>query len=891
MSTGTSSELSESKNRVVAIRQRAREAYQTGTPAMQVVARMAHETETVIVDFFRDMLETLAPAERKLVEQNTAVVKMGGFGRGELAPFSDVDLLFLHRGTINETLTGALGCVVRDCWDAGIKLGHTVQTMRDAVRLAKTDITFATAAIEAELLCGDAQLLNNFKLLFRRKIVDRNFTTFIEECLTTRKIERKQYGATVSQVQPNIKRSPGGLRDLHLIRWICFAEFQTPEIDELHRVWALSEKDVQALKAAREFLTHLRCDLHFAAGGPQDVLTREEQLRISAERKYLAPPGQQPVERFMQEYFHHAAAIEDISERLTAREIPQAIGARIVQRILPSKTEDIFTLDANQVDVQAEHHDQLCGDLDSQMRLFSLSAEHGIPPAPQLLREISQAPRSDPPPVSPAAARDFLSILGRAEGAGRTLRMMYKAGVLEKIIPEMSQARGLLEFNEYHQFTVDEHSLRAVEAPESFADSSSLLGQVYREIKRKELLHLALLIHDLGKGYEEDHSQVGGEIAGAVAERLGLESAQRDILVLLVEKHLVMSHLAFRRDISDMDLVLTFTRDVGSLDQLRKLYVLTAADIVAVGPGTWTEWKGELLSELYERSMMLLSGISHTHQTIDRDEQLRERVISHVASSPELLKIYPKNGWLAETLATLPEHYLTSTPTEQTAADLAAVAQLPPNDSLVRWRHEPATDTIRYRIVTHEGVAKGCFSKMAGVIAAMRLEIVSADICTSSQGIVIDKFRVVDLEHPEGTPEIRLDEIKQIIRDVLAGKRTVKSLFTRRGRADDSGIFAPARPPRIVIDNSSSEKCTIIDIFARNRPGLLYVITDALFDLDLSVQLAKISTYGDSVVDVFYVTNGEGQKIVDADRVRAITDAIRKQVESLDQFGLDAILA
>ena len=218
--------LSESKAKVAAIRQRARQRHDANAPAGLVVKQLAAETETVIVEFFRDMLDGLNPADRKLVEQNTAVVKVGGFGRGELAPYSDVDLMFLHRGTIDTMLTDALGSVVRDCWDAGIRLGHTVQNLRDAVRLGRTDITFATSAIEARLLCGDAQLLNDFRLLFRRKVVDRNLQAFTEECLTTRSVERKKFGGTVSQVQPNIKRSPGGLRDLHLMRWIGFARYQ-----------------------------------------------------------------------------------------------------------------------------------------------------------------------------------------------------------------------------------------------------------------------------------------------------------------------------------------------------------------------------------------------------------------------------------------------------------------------------------------------------------------------------------------------------------------------------------------------------------------------------------------------------------------------------------------
>ncbi len=882
----TPSRLSESKARVNAIRNRARQAHGSGVPAWNVVTNLAGETEKVIVDFFRDMLDGLNVTQRRKIEQNTAVVKVGGFGRGELAPYSDVDLMFLHRGTIGITQTDALGRVVRDCWDAGIKLGQTVQTMRDAVRLARTDITFATAAVESTLLCGDAQLLNDFRQLFRRKVVDSRIQAFVDDCISTRRVERKQYGGTVSQIQPNIKRSPGGLRDLHLIRWIGFTRYQTSEIDDLHKVWALTEDDVQILREAREFLTRLRCEMHFHAEQSQDVLTREEQLRLAANLGYEASPGRQPVERFMQDYFRYASAIDEVAERLSAMEKPRAISTRIVNSILPSRTEDIFLIAGDQIEVQAGRDDELCCDLNLQIRLFALSARHSVPPAPQLLREIAESTATDSGELSESGAEDFLEIMNSIGAIGATLRLMYKAGVLEKIIPEMTRARGLLEFNEYHQFTVDEHSFRAVEAAENFHEEASLLGQAYGEVRRKHLLHLALLLHDMGKGYEEDHSVVGGRIAGDVADRLGLKPSHRERLIFLVENHLIMSHLAFRRNLSDLDVILPFTRDVGSLDLLKMLYVLTSADITAVGPGIWNDWKGGLLAELYERSQLLLSGIRHDVEFHERLKQLRQRVRSFIESSALLSAKIPDANWLDQTLDTLPDHYLSANNVEQIAEDLLELTKLQADDAIVDGNIDLTSGTILCRIITHDVVAKGCFSKMAGVMSALGLEIVFAEICTTSAGIVIDKFRLVDLEHPEDTPEVRLEEIQTIIRDVLAGRRKVESLFSRRRQTADTTVIGPVRSPRIVFDNNSSHNCTIIDIFAGNRHGLLYTIAGALVELDLSVQLAKISTYGNMVVDVFYVTCSDGNKLEDAERLKIVEETLKQRVEAFIRLGL-----
>ncbi len=886
---GAASRLSESKARVAAARTRARQAHEAKSPAWKVVRQLAGDTESIIVDFVREMLDGLSDTDRRDIEQNTAVAKVGGFGRGELAPHSDVDLLFLHRGTPNRTLTDALGRVVRDCWDAGIKLGQTVQTMRDAVQLARTDITFATAAVEASLLCGDAQLLNDFRLLFRRKVVDSRLQAFVDECVATRAVERQQYGGTVSQIQPNIKRSPGGLRDLHLIRWIAFARYQTSEIDDLHKVWALTEDEVGALRDAREFLTRLRCEMHFQAETAQDILVREEQMRLSAKWVYDNSSGWHPVEQFMQDYFRHATAVDEIAERLATTEKPRTISTRIVSTIFPTRSEDIFVIGGQEIDVQPECRNDFRTDFDLQVRLFALSARHGVPPAPQLLREINETALPGPEELSEQAAADFLEVLSCTGWIGRTLRLMYKSGVLEKIIPEMSRARGLLEFNEYHKFTVDEHSLRSVEAAERFHEEASLLGQAYAEIRRKHLLHLALLLHDLGKGSGQDHSVVGAEIASAVAERLRLKQTHHDRLVFLVRQHLVMSHLAFRRNLSDIDVILPFTQEVGSLDRLNMLYVLTAADITAVGPGTWNEWKGGLLAELYERALLLLSGIRHDLEFHERLQQTRQRVRSYVDASALYSAKIPSQQWLDETYSTLPDHYHTSNNVEQIVEDLVEIAQLKPKDALVACRSDPTSGTIACRIITHDTCAKGCFSKMAGVMWAMGFEIVSAEICTTAAGVVIDEFRLVDLEHADVTPQVRLDEVQTIIREVLVEGRPVVSLFSRRKPDVDSAVIGPLHPPRLLFDNNSSTNCTIIDIFAGNRSGLLYAITRALFDLSISVQLARISTYGNRVVDVFYVTDGDGEKIEDAERLIDLERELATRIDSFIREGLHSL--
>ncbi|MEK6533382.1 MAG: HD domain-containing protein, partial [Nitrospirota bacterium] len=430
---------------------------------------------------------------------------------------------------------------------------------------------------------------------------------------------------------------------------------------------------------------------------------------------------------------------------------------------------------------------------------------------------------------------------------------------------------------QYHKYTVDEHSLLAVAKVESFAQDQGMLGEVYREVKRKDLLHLAVFIHDMGKGQEEDHSEVGRRIAEEMATRLGLDDAERRTVAFLVHRHLMMAHTAFRRDPNDEKVVLPFAREVGTPEVLRKLLVLTAADIAAVGPGVLTKWKESLLVELYVRTMQEVSG---EREAADAPERLKS-IASEVMQQPALrgqADVSPP--WVEGQLRQFPLRYAYGTSPRRIASHLSTIRRLTAGEVLVDSEFNDLLGTCEYAVVTFNDVIPGIFSKIAGVMAANGLQILDAQILTRLDGVVVDTFQVTDPDYKGAPPRDRLESIGAMIRSVLQGKEAVEAVVQRGTRMSASRLIGPSRQATEVrIDNETSERYTIVDVFADDRQGLLYVITNAIFRQGLSVHAARISTRLDQVADVFYVTDAQGKKVERAEQIELVRQGIWKEIE------------
>ncbi len=874
------------KAELATIREQARRQFLNGAPGVQIAATFSDAVETHILRLFEAELAALPVGEQEKIREHSALIAVGGTGRGDLAPFSDLDLLFLYSSKIQPLYQNFSSKVVRTYWDGGIELGHSVRTIGETLSMAKTEAQIATSLVEARLLWGSSSLFEQLQKRFARNIIRKRLRAFTQDCIAARGEERGQFGTTVHQLEPDVKRCTGGLRDLHLLRWIGYAHYQTSDFNSLRLKGALNKEDARHLIAAYEYLLRVRIDLHLAANKAQDLLTRDEQLRIAEERGITGMAGQRPVERFMQTYFRHCRRMALIVDRFLVRHQPRTFSTRILNFAMAHRAEGKYRVSYRGVDVLPRFRAKVLGSLEEILRLYHSAMLNGLAPVPELIDALKLAVAKLPNQVSPESARIFSAILGRTTHLGSTLRSLYDVGALELLIPDMAHARCLLQFNQYHSYTVDEHTLRAVEAATRFEHVPGALGNAYRNIKRKEILHLAILLHDLGKGYEEDHSEVGKRIAERIAVRLNLPEHRAQILAFLVHQHLTMAHLAFRRDISDPAILMPFSHSVGSADTLRMLFVLTAADITAVGPGVWTDWKGELLAELYDGTMHALSG----RRLQSREEQRLKVIKEHLHRAFVPLKDQrgelSAGDWINRQLDAFPPHYINEYSPEQIASDLEAIGRLEPGEFFLDGEADPETGTVTYRLITHEKSAAGCFHRTVGVLTAKRLEILTADISTSLDGYVVDRYRVIDRDYRGPVPDSRLEDITRSIRAALQGETEVKPLFRRNTRfqREEPAAFSEL-PLRVVIDNNTSSRCTIIDVFAHDRPGLLYTATRAIFRLDLSVMLARISTHLDQVVDVFYVTDAQGKKIHDGERIRHIRDHLLETIKEFEEAG------
>lgn len=843
-----------------------------GALGEQVASAFTDLYDRVVIRAYQEAMERVPAAARPGVIRDLALVAVGGYGRGDLAPFSDVDLLFLRSRRASPAVLELVSALVRNLWDVGLKLSQSVRTAADCIASARADLTLRTSLVEARLITGSPVLFAELQRRIHRFLATLSLNRFIDEALRERVQEHQDYyAATVNLLEPNVKKSPGGLRDVHLLRWVALPRYGTRDPEMLRVGGVLTPEDAQTLSVGAEFVRRVRNELHFQAGSAQDVLTRDEQVRVA---QWLGYENQGPllgVERFMQRYYRHTTAIHDLVMRFVDGARRRSIFRTVFSRLLTSRVESRYLLDRERIAIDPSAQNGALEDARPLLRVFDLARQHGVKVAHETLERVRAA--APVAAVTPEARGAFLEVLENARELGSVVRNLHRVGLLERFLPAFAHARCLMQFNQYHKYTVDEHSIRALEGAARRIDEASPLGQAYRETRRKAVLHLALLLHDIGKGYEEDHSEVGRRIAEEAGAEFGLPEQERHLLVFLVHKHLLMAHTAFRRDVSDVKTIVEFVRAVGTLEALRMLYILTAADTDAVAPGSLTGWKESLLEELYLRASEELSGKAVVADEGARAQAIRDSLRQKLAGE------FPAE-WLEAQLAAFPFSYLLKTPPGSVAAHLRVLRGLDPRGVRVESGYEAETGLTRYAVFLRDDLAPGIFSKISGVLAAERFQIVGADIVTRTDGVVIDTFHGVDLDYKGEPPAHRRADVGRQIEEVLLGRRTVEALFARRPAPPRAPIPNPG-PTQVEIDNTSSDRHTVVEIFTDDRQGLLYVIARTLFELGLTVTAAKISTRLDQVVDVFYVADRQsGAKVTDEGRLEGIRKRLLEVIGS-----------
>ena len=627
------------------------------------------------------------------------------------------------------------------------------------------------------------------------------------------------------------------------------------------------------------------------AGRAQEILSFEEQVRLSKAYGFEDQPHLLAVEQFMQQYYRHTTGIYDRCIRFIDRSRGVSMWSRF-KRLWPKKVVDgHFRVMEDRVSIISEKMVRVLDSPRLLLDLFRLAQEQGLTIEGSVLEEIHRHMESVPAEVfhNQETCESFRRILSGPGPVADILRLMHQARLLEKLLPAFARVRGLMQFNQYHKFTVDEHSLLAVSEVERLGKQGGVFQDVYAQIQQKDLLHLALLLHDVGKGLPEDHSEVGRAIAKKVSTRFQFNHQDARTLEYLVHSHLLMANTAFRRDPYDDKVLLTFVRSVGTAALLKKLLLLTAADIAAVGPQTLTKWKESLLIELYLRALPEVSGGQEVREGSAHLKQVAQEVMalwkanfesdlgSESTDNTPALEV----KWVEKQLGTFPLRYISGTSPDRMMAHLRAVQRLTESHPIVESSFDPELQVCDYTLIAFEKGTAGIFMNVTGVLAAKGLEVLDAQIITRSDGIVVDTFHVRDPDFEGAPTPKRLENVGELIIKGVRGEDSIESLMKRHRRVSFGRAFPVGRnPTEIKIDNETSDQYTIIDVFADDRQGLLYVLARTLFLLGLSIHAARIATRLDQIVDVFYVTGANGLKVEASEACELIRQTLHAEVEN-----------
>jgi len=787
------------------------------------------------------------------------VMALGGYGRGELHPLSDVDLMVIYDGKMSPYVQRMMQELLYSLWDLGLHVGHSLRSLDDCVAMARTDFPSRTSMQEARFLAGDRRLFARFQRVLRQEVFRRDFGQFLETTLVERDARYRKHGASPYIGEPNVKESAGGLRDMHTAMWLGEAKFGTRTLRELADKGLITPREQAAADAALTFLWRVRNELHFFSGHKNDVLTRDLQPRIAKNLGYENDATSLGVERFMRDYYLHARVIHRVSKRLIARcqETLSRRGSAERRRRQQALADGLVFFDGR-LHLADRDPSQLRVDPARLMKVFghlhrlgcelSLDLERAVEDSLHLVDDAFR--RSD------AVGELFLDICRSWGRVCQTFSEMHELGLLGRYLPEFGALTCLVQYDVYHKFSADQHSLLAVEHLEALAPGQSAESEgaapVLSEVEKPELLMLGMLLHDIGKARGHGHVAKGIPLVRGLTARMGLPSADAAAVEFLVAHHLTMSHVAQRRDIDDPKTVTDFAAVVGDPQRLRMLYLLTYADMRAVGPGVLTPWRARILHELYTRTLDLLTGGRVAKPS---RAQLAERL--HAAAKGEVDLQAVKAH-----LAMMADRYLESTGVQRMAEHLRMLGELGEAPVVTALFQHPDLGSSDLVVVTRD--LPGLFSLIAGTLAASGVNIISAQIHTRADGIAIDTFQVNDPAGDVVGSAAHWARPLDALRAVITGEQSVEALLARR-RALGREATGPGGPPKIALDNQLSDSATVIEVKCPDRLGLLYLITRALAGLGLDIVSARIATEIDQAFDTFYVQDREGRKLEDTD--------------------------
>ena len=808
-----------------------------------------------------------------------AVVALGGSGRGEMAPYSDLDLLLLVPDGNEQDAGPFAEALLYLLWAPKWKVGHAVRTADELIALAKADTTILTSTLEARWLWGNQALFDSVMARFRREVVDGHGREFVAAKLAERDARHVRTGDSRYLVEPNVKNGKGGLRDLQTLYWIGNHLFGIERGEEMVERGLLSAAEFVRFERAERFLWSVRCHLHLAAGRAEERLGFDHQREISAAMRYADRPGKSAVERFMHFYFLQAKAVGDLTGVFLAQMDEQVArkGSRFAFptfRRRPSKLNG-FCLDRGRLSVPNDAF--LSEDPVRLIEMFALAARERLEMHPNAMRAaIREARLVDQVRDDPKANALFLDILTDPVAPDTVLRWMNEAEVFGRFVPDFGRVVAQMQFDMYHHYTVDEHSIRAIGLLAAIergelAKDHPLSTALFRQIGSRRTLYVAVLLHDIAKGRGGDHSELGADIADALCPRFGLDAAETETVSWLVRHHLLMSRVAFRRDLSDPKTIDDFVAEVQSMERLRLLLMLTVVDIRAVGPGTWNDWKRQLLRTLFDAAE---EKLRLGHKQRGRPELVAARHSTLGASldwPKDALRAHarrlPDSYWLAE-----PEAWQRDNALQVAEAEARIGENLPD----IRAYDEADAGATRISIFTPD--KPGLFYRICAGLATAGASIIDARVHTTRDGMALDNFVVQDSQ-------------RRAYADSKVRGRLVKSVEKAIESKDLPALVASTPVPRrraafpiatsVIVAPGASTRTTVIEVNARDRDGLLARLARAIHELGLQIHSAHITTYGERAVDTFYLTDSSGKKLDDA-KIEALRASLLAAIEDAD---------
>lgn len=833
-----------------------------------------------------------------------ALVAIGGYGRSELNPASDIDIMLLHNGEVTggrarPYLATVIDTLIPMMWDVQLKPGHSVRNLTDCVEVANKDMQSKTSLIEARLIWGNSELFKLFQTRLVEKCVDGFETEYLASRVQDQASRRAKYGNSATMQEPNIKNGCGGLRDYQNLLWMAFFKYRTRTTAELASKDMISAAEARQLDRAYDFLLRARNELHYVVGRPVDLLTKSVQPAVAKGLGYTDRSPSRRIERFLSDYYNHSRNIYLITSTVERRLalLPQPSFLPSIRTLFRQRMDRMKqqTLDGFKF-LHGEIHagtPRVFRDQPARlMRVFLYAQQRGLKLHPDLIQLIRQSL----PLVNRAFMHDlhiretFLEILNQRGSVAPVLRMMHDVGFLGKYLPEFGKLTALVQHEFFHQYTTDEHTLVCIEKLDRVWEATqppfSHYAEMFRKLERPSLLYLALLLHDAGKARGgEDHSKEGAQLARRVARRLSLDAPTTESLRLLIEHHLTMATVSQRHDLDDPEVIQDFAHVIQNPENLAALTLHTLADSLGTSDKLWNDFKDTLLRTLYARSRQSLSGGT---EFTEADEKRRATLMEEVR---RLLPRTIAEDEIQAHFENLPSRYFIVNSARDIGSDLALAHRFMnlylaeadrAFEPVLEWHNEPDRGYTRVKLATWD--RPGLFWKVAGCFSASGINILSAQIFSRTDGIALDTFFVVDADSGSFVKREARDQLEAVLPKALTLESVdLRGLIKKKqpARPAYAALEGERLPTRIQFDNRTLANRTVIEIETEDRLGLLFAVAQVFAELGLDISVAKIVTEKGAAIDSFYVREFDGQKVLQPERQQVIAARLRAAIESL----------